>query len=60
MAKETRNKKAAQEKALRDTKNRIVFVQEACKRLLEKNVAGMMPDSFFKRCWPTMKRNWPN
>lgn len=46
---ESRNEKAAQEKSLRDTKNRIVFLYQTSKQLLEEKVAGNVPDSLFKK-----------
>ncbi len=45
---ECKNKKAAQEKALRDTTNRISFIQDASKRLFEEKITGNVPDSLFK------------
>ena len=46
---ERRNEKAAQEKALRDAKSRIAFIQEASKRLFEEKIKGNVPDSLFKK-----------
>ncbi|MEA4895144.1 MAG: hypothetical protein VB064_07765 [Oscillospiraceae bacterium] len=41
------DKKAAQEKALRDATNRISFIQDASKRLFEEKITGNVPDSLF-------------
>lgn len=46
---ERRNKKAAQEKILRDATNRISFIEDASKRLFEEKITGNVPDSLFKK-----------
>lgn len=47
--KEHQSKKAAQEKALRDAKCRIEFIEEASKRLFEEKITGNVPDGMFKK-----------
>lgn len=45
---EQKHEKAAQEKALRDATNRVLFIEAASKRLFEKKITGNVPDSLFK------------
>ena len=53
---EQENKKAAQEKALRDATNRISFIEDASKRLLEEKISGNVPDSLFKKMFSDYER----
>ena len=46
---EHKNEYAAREKALRDTDNRILFIENASKKLFEERVADNVPDSLFKK-----------
>jgi ssDNA-binding Zn-finger/Zn-ribbon topoisomerase 1 len=46
---ERKSEKAVQEKALREAKNRMVFIEDASKRLFEEKIAGNMPDRLFKK-----------
>ncbi len=46
---EQEQEKATQEKALRDAANRIIFIQDASKRLFEEKITGNVPDSLFKK-----------
>ena len=46
---EWETEKAAQKKTLRDATNRISFIQDASKRLLEEKITGNVPDSLFKK-----------
>ncbi|MBP1736439.1 MAG: resolvase, partial [Oscillospiraceae bacterium] len=53
---EQENKKAAQEKALRDATNRISFIEDASKRLFEEKISGNVPDSLFKKMFSDYER----
>ena len=44
-----KNESAAIEKTLRDTENRISFVEAAGKQLFEERVSGNVPDAMFKK-----------
>lgn len=46
---ERRNEKAAQEKILRDATNRILFIEDASKRLFEEKISGNVPESLFRK-----------
>lgn len=46
---ERQNEKAAQEKALRDAKSRIAFIEDASKRLFEEKISGNVPESLFRK-----------
>ena len=41
--------KAAQEKVLNDTTNRIAFIENASKKLFEEKITGNVPDGLFKK-----------
>jgi hypothetical protein len=53
---ERQNKKAAQEKTLRDAVSRIRFVEDASKKLFEEKMAGNVPDSLFKKLMADYER----
>ena len=53
---ERQNKKAAQEKSLREASNRIMFIEDASKRLFEEKIAGNVPDSLFKKMFSDYER----
>lgn len=53
---ERQNEKAAQEKSLREAKNRIVFIEDASKRLFEEKIAGNVPESMFKKLFADYER----
>ncbi|NLW78399.1 MAG: recombinase family protein [Ruminococcaceae bacterium] len=46
---EAGNKKAAQDKTLRDTTSRIRFIEDASRKLFEEKIQGNVPDSIFKK-----------
>ena len=46
---ERRNEKVVQERVLRDTTNRMAFVENASKKLFEERITGNVPDSLFKK-----------
>lgn len=53
---ERQNEKAAQEKSLRDAKNRIAFIEDASKRLFEEKITGNVPESLFKKLFADYER----
>ena len=53
---EWQNEKAAQEKILRDATNRILFIQDASKRLFEEKITGNVPDILFKNMLSDYKK----
>ena len=53
---ERQNKKAAQEKALRESNSRILFIEDASKRLFEEKITGNVPDSLFKKMFADYER----
>ncbi len=46
---ERQNEKVAQERILCDATNRIAFIVDTSKRLLEEKITGNVPDSLFKK-----------
>lgn len=53
---ERQNEKNAQEKALRDTKSRMEFIEEASKRLFEEKISGNVPESLFRKMFADYER----
>ncbi len=51
-----KNETVAREKSLRDAKGRILFIEDASKRLFEEKITGNVPDGLFKKMFADYER----